>query len=242
MPDARHRSLGPRGAARVGRVTDRQRPSAVLFDLDGTLVDTVGTRARAWMEVFDELGVAYDEDHVRSLMGADGRYVAREVMAEAGRAIDEAEAVDIDHRAGAAFSRLNTEPRAVAGAAPLLELLDALGIRWAIATSSRPDQVMASVDALGLPHRPAITDGSHVRHAKPEPDLLLAAAEQIGMEAPSTWYVGDSRWDMMAAKAAGMVPIGVATGATDEPTLRASGARLAFPDLKAVRDELARRA
>jgi HAD superfamily hydrolase (TIGR01549 family) len=222
-------------------VTDVQRPATVLFDLDGTLVDTVGTRARAWMEVFDELGVAYDADHVRGLMGADGRYVAREVMSAAGRAIDEAAAGDIDHRSGAAFSRLNTEPRAVAGAAPLLELLDALGIRWAIATSSRPDQVMSSVDALGLSHRPAITDGSHVRHAKPEPDLLLAAAEQTGMEPSTTWYVGDSRWDMMAAEAASMVAVGVATGATDEPTLRASGAQLTFPCLMPLRDELARR-
>ena len=168
--------------------------------------------------------------------------VAREVTAAAGRAIDEAEAVDIDHRSGAAFSRLNTEPRAVAGAQALLELLDSMGIQWAIATSSRPDQVLASVDALGLPRRPAITDGSHVAHAKPEPDLLLAAAEQTGMEPSTTWYVGDSRWDMMAANAAGMVPVGVATGATDEPTLRASGARLTFPDLEALRDELARRA
>jgi HAD superfamily hydrolase (TIGR01509 family) len=222
-------------------VTDRHTPISVLFDLDGTLVDTVGTRAKAWIEVFDEIGVAYDEDNVRSLMGADGRYVAREVTRAAGRTIDEAEAVDIDHRSGAAFSRLNTEPSAVAGAQALVELLDSMGIRWAIATSSRPDQVMASVDALGLPRRPAITDGSHVPHAKPEPDLLLAAAQQTGMEPSTTWYVGDSRWDMMAANAAGMVPVGVATGATDEPTLRASGARLTFPDLAALRDELVRR-
>ena len=107
--------------------------------------------------------------------------------------------------------------------------------------SKSPDQVMASVDALALPRRPAITDGSHVRHAKPEPDLLLAAAEQTGMDPATTWYIGDSRWDMMAATAAGMVPIGVATGATDEPTLRAAGAQLTFPDLDSLRLELAGR-
>ena len=193
------------------------------------------------MEVFDELGIAYEEDHVRGLMGADGAKVARDVARAAGRTIDDAEALDLDHRAGAAFSRLNTEPRAVRGAASLLEHLDARGIPWAIATSSRPDQVKASVHALALERRPAITDGSHVQHAKPEPDLLLAAAEQTGMDPSTTWYVGDSRWDMMAAHAAGMVPIGVATGATDEPTLRAAGARLTFPDLAALGDELAGR-
>jgi HAD superfamily hydrolase (TIGR01509 family) len=216
----------------------RPLPSAVLFDLDGTLVDTVATRARAWMEVFDELGIAYDEGHVGDLMGADGTRVAREVAEAAGRALDDAEALDIDHRAGAAFSRLNRDPAALPGVRDLLADLDRRSIPWAIATSSRPDQVQASVAALGLERPPTITDGSHVRHAKPAPDLLLAAAEQAGMEPATTWYVGDSRWDMLAAVAAGMVALGVATGATDEPTLRASGAERTYPDLTALRDDL----
>jgi HAD superfamily hydrolase (TIGR01509 family) len=222
-------------------MSDRAAPASVLFDLDGTLVDTVGTRARAWMEAFDELGVAYDDDHVHGLMGADGAKVARDVTRAAGRTIDDAEARDIDHRAGAAFSRLNTEPRPVHGATSLLAHLDERGIPWAIATSSRPDQVVASIAALALSRPPLITDGSHVRHAKPEPDLLLAAAEQTAMDPSTTWYVGDSRWDMMAAHAAGMVPIGVATGATDEPALRAAGARLTVPDLATLHRELAGR-
>jgi HAD superfamily hydrolase (TIGR01549 family) len=222
-------------------MTDPAAPRSILFDLDGTLVDTVGTRAQAWREVFDELGIAHDEEHVRGLMGADGTKVARDVSRAAGRTIDDAEALDIDHRAGAAFGRLNSDPRAVAGAASLLGFLDERGIAWAIATSSRPDQVAASVEALALPQPPPVTDGSHVRHAKPEPDLLLAAADQTGMEPTTTWYVGDSRWDMMAANAAGMVAVGVATGATDEPTLRAAGAQLTFPDLDSLRLELAGR-
>jgi beta-phosphoglucomutase-like phosphatase (HAD superfamily) len=217
-------------------------PSGVLFDLDGTLVDTVGTRARAWMEVFDELGIAYDEAHIRGLMGADGTRVAREVVAGDGRSIEDAEALEIDRRAGAAFSRLNTHPRALPGVTELLIALDDQAIPGAIATSSRPDQVQASVDALGLTHAPMITDGSRVRHAKPAPDLLLAAAEQARMEPRTTWYVGDSRWDMLAAVAAGMLALGVATGATDEDALRAAGARRTYPDLMALSAELARSA
>jgi HAD superfamily hydrolase (TIGR01509 family) len=217
------------------------RPSAVLFDLDGTLVDTVRTRARAWMEVFDGLGIGYDEDHVTGLMGADGPWLAREVAAAAGRPIDDEEALEIDHRAGAAFSRLNTDPKALPGASELLADLDARAIPWAIATSSRPDQVQASIDALGLPRAPTVTDGSHVRHAKPAPDLLLAAADQAAMEPATTWYIGDSRWDMLAALAAGMVPLGVATGATDETTLRASGARHTYRDLRALMSAIDRR-
>jgi HAD superfamily hydrolase (TIGR01509 family) len=223
-------------------VTDSSAPSAVLFDLDGTLVDTVGTRARAWMEVFDALGIGYDEAHVRSLMGADGTRVAREVAEAVGRPIDDAEALEIDHAAGAAFSRLNTHPKALPGAVDLLADLDRRAVPWAIATSSRPDQVQASIDALRLPRPPTVTDGSHVRHAKPAPDLLLAAAEQAAMEPATTWYVGDSRWDMIAAVAAGMVALGVATGATDEASLRASGAARTYSDLRALKATLDGRA
>jgi HAD superfamily hydrolase (TIGR01509 family) len=172
-------------------------------------------------------------------MGADGTRVAREVAEAAGRTLDDAEALDIDHRAGAAFSRLIRDPAALPGVLELLADLDRRGIPWAIATSSRRDQVRSSVDALGLPRPPTITDGSHVRHAKPAPDLLLAAAEQAGMEPATTWYVGDSRWDMLAAVAAGMVALGVATGATDGPALRASGAERTYPDLTALRTDLA---
>jgi HAD superfamily hydrolase (TIGR01509 family) len=222
-------------------VIDGRAPAAVLFDLDGTLVETVGARTRAWGEVFDELGIPYDEDHVRALMGSDGQYVARQVAEAAGHPIDEGRAMDIDRLAGEAFGRLNAHPRPVPGAGDLLKLLDERGIPWAIATSSRPDQVTTSVDALGLPRRPEITDGSHVHRGKPEPDLLLAAAEQADMEPSTTWYVGDSRWDMMAAVAAGMPAIGVATGATDEPALWASGAELTFPALEDLRAELERR-
>ena len=222
-------------------MTDGRGPAAILFDLDGTLVDTVGTRARAWGEVFDELGIPYDEEHVRALMGSDGQYVARLVAEAAGHSMDDRWAIEIDRLAGEAFSRLNSDPQPVSGARDLVTLLDERGIPWAIATSSRPDQVTASVDALGLPRRPAITDGSHVRKGKPEPDLLLAASEQAQMEPSTTWYVGDSRWDMMAAVAAGMPAIGVATGATEEPELRASGAALTFPDLVALREDLERR-
>ena len=89
----------------------------------------------------------------------------------------------------------------------------AAGCTWSIATSSRKDQVATSVAALGLAREPAIVDASHVEHAKPEPDLLLRAAEELGVDPARAWYVGDSTWDMVAAVAAGMIPIGVTAGA-----------------------------
>ncbi|MGH2418839.1 MAG: HAD family hydrolase, partial [Candidatus Limnocylindria bacterium] len=99
-------------------------------------------------------------------------------------------------------------------------------------TSSRREQVAASIAALGLERGPRIVDGSHVAHAKPAPDLLLLGARELGVDPGDSWYVGDSTWDMRAAAAAGMVPIGVLAGAAvDADALRDAGASVVLPTL-----------
>jgi HAD superfamily hydrolase (TIGR01509 family) len=200
-------------------------PEAILFDLDGTLIDTVETRIQAWLEVFAEEGIPTSHDAFAPLMGLDGRRLAREVAAAAGRPIDDATAEAIDRRCGEIYDRRNTSPRPLPGVRELAAAIEARGIRWSIATSSRKEQVAASVHALGLDREPMITDASHVEHAKPEPDLLIRAAEDLDVEPAACWYVGDSLWDMQAAVAARMTPIAVTAGsAFDEPALREAGA------------------
>ena len=200
------------------------RPAAVIFDLDGTLVDTVGTRIAAWLRVFDEEGIPADRGHVAALIGSDGRRLAREVAGAAGITLEDGRDEAIDARCGAIFAELNAQPRPLPGVHELLARLETAGVPWAIATSSRREQVAPSVDTLGLDRQPLIVDGSHVEHAKPAPDLLLLAARELRAEPPACWYVGDSTWDMLAASAAGMVPIGVTSGAVDAATLLRSGA------------------
>ena len=159
------------------------------------------------------------------LIGADGKKLAREIAASAGQPMDDVLADTVDRRSGSVYDELNTRPRPVPGARDLLLALGASSLPWAVATSSLPDQVRASVRSLGLPAQPRIVDGSHVVHAKPAPDLLLLAAEQLNIEPARCWYVGDSTWDMLAAQAAGMVAVGVAYGAALEPDLLNAGAR-----------------
>jgi HAD superfamily hydrolase (TIGR01509 family) len=206
-------------------------PEAFIFDLDGTLVDTVGTRIAAWLRTFDEEGIPADRAQVAALIGSDGRRLATVVAAAAGRPIDDERAETIDRRSGEIYSELNLDPRPLPGARALLGALDEIGIRWAIATSSRREQVDVSVDSLGLPARPTVVDGSHVANAKPAPDLLLFAARELGVDPEHTWYVGDSVWDMQAARAAGMRAVGVATGAASVTDLEGSGASLTVRDL-----------
>ena len=200
-------------------------PIAVILDLDGTLVDTVDTRIRAWLAVFAEEGIPADRLQVAALIGSDGRQLARSVAADAGIVLAGGRDEAVDTRCGAIFAGLNREPRPLAGARSLLQRLDAAGIRWAIATSSRREQVAASVAALHLPGVPLVVDGTHVANAKPAPDLLLLAARQLGADPSDCWCVGDATWDMLAAAAAGMVAIGVTSGAADAATLRSAGAR-----------------
>jgi HAD superfamily hydrolase (TIGR01509 family) len=208
------------------------RPDAILFDLDGTLVDTVRTRIDAWLEALEQRGYPTTRDQLGPMIGLDGRRLASEIAALAGRPIDEARSDEIDKLSGEIYERLN-RPRPLPGVAEAVAAIKAAGIDWAIATSSRKDQVKTSVDALGLDDEPAIIDASHVKNAKPEPDLLLYAAKELDVEPARCWYVGDSTWDMVSAVAAGMIAIGVEAGsAVGGNALRSAGAAVVMADLE----------
>lgn len=188
------------------------RPGGLILDLDGTLVDTVDARIDGWVEALAAAGLATSREVVGPMIGMDGKRLASEVAAGAGRAISEAELEAVDKAAGEAFDRRNRAPRPLPGVRDLLAAAAEAGVPWVIATSSRKAQVTGSVAALGLEREPEIVDGSHVEHAKPAPDLLLLAASRLGVAPARCWAIGDSTWDMRAAVAGGMVPIGVLAG------------------------------
>ncbi|MBA2701331.1 MAG: HAD family hydrolase [Chloroflexi bacterium] len=215
-------------------------PEAVLFDLDGTLVDTVETRIDSWLEVLADSGFPTTRERLGPLIGMDGKRLAREVARDHGVTLEADRAEEIDKQSGEIYGRLNHSPRALPGVAVLVQAIEACGIRWAVATSSRKAQVTASVATLGLATEPEITDASHVEHAKPAPDLLLLAAEQLVVEPARCWYIGDSTWDMLAAVAAGMVAIGVTAGAAvDRRALLEAGASVVVETLAELADSLA---
>ena len=219
-------------------MTEPSAPRAIIFDLDGTLVDTVGTRVHSWMAVFPRFGIDPDPEYLAPLMGSDGKYLARMVAERYGVELKPGDDAEIDILAGAEFRVLNANPRALPAARDLLESLSDAGLPWAVATSSLPDDARESVASLRLREMPIICDGADVEHAKPAPDLLYKAAGLLGVEPEVAWYVGDSRWDMLAAKAAGMRAIAVLTGATDETELRDSGADIVYATLAEFHAEL----
>jgi len=223
-----------------GELADLPLPEAVLFDLDGTLIDTVETRIAAWLDALEEAGFPSTRERLAPMIGLDGRRMVREIAALAGAVIDDERAEAVDRRSGEIYGRLNQAPRPLPGVQEVGAAIEARHLRWAIATSSRKSQVAASVTALGLAREPRIVDASHVEHAKPEPDLLLLAAEQLGVEPSRCWYIGDATWDMAAAVAAAMIPIAVTAGSSvDAATLRGAGAAVVVATLLDVAAALA---
>jgi HAD superfamily hydrolase (TIGR01509 family) len=210
---------------------DLVQPDAWIFDLDGTLVDTVETRIVAWLRTFEEQRIPANRVRVAGLIGSDGRRLARIVAEAAGQTLGPEREEEIDRRAGEIYSALNLDPKTLPGALELLQALDERGRLWAIATSSRREQVDASIKALRLSSPPIVIDGSNVDHAKPAPDLLLYAARELEVEPPRCCYVGDAIWDMQAAVAAGMPSIGVVTGSATADDLAAAGALFTVKDL-----------
>lgn len=204
---------------------------AWIFDLDGTLVDTVETRIVAWLRTFEEQRIPANRELVAGLIGSDGRRLARIVAKAAGETLDSVREEDIDRRAGEIYSALNLDPKTLLGAVELLQTLDESGRPWAIATSSRREQVDASIKALGRSTPPIVIDGSKVDHAKPAPDLLLYAARELGVEPSRCCYVGDAIWDMQAAAAARMPAIGVVSGSATADELAGAGALFTIKDL-----------
>jgi HAD superfamily hydrolase (TIGR01509 family) len=219
-------------------MTSSRVPHAIIFDLDGTLVDTVGTRVEAWMAVFPQWGIEPEPEFLAPLMGSDGKYLARMTAEHYGVELAPGDDASIDREAGRQFRVLNADPHALPAVRELLESLTDQGIPWAVATSSLPEDAQASVRSLRLSSEPLVCDGADVEHAKPAPDLLLKAAHLLEVEPAETWYVGDSRWDMVAAKAAGMRAVAVLTGATSEVVLSESGADVIYPTLAELMAEI----
>jgi HAD superfamily hydrolase (TIGR01509 family) len=235
-------SGGPAPApGRARQLSDLPDPGAIIFDLDATLVDTLEARIESWLKTFEEIGFPAERKHIAGLIGADGKRLAREVAEVAGRRLSEDRAEAIDRRAGERYDELNTDPRPLPGAVDLLRALERSELPWAIATSSRAEQVTASLQALGVQPGSHVVDGSQVAQAKPAPDLLLHAAERLEVPSHRCWYVGDSTWDMRAAKAANMIGVGVTSGAASADQLLAAGAHVALSSLEPLTADLRRR-
>jgi HAD superfamily hydrolase (TIGR01509 family) len=214
---------------------------ALIFDLDGTLVDTVYAHVLAWQRAFAEVGRPIDAWKIHRRMGMSGGLFVRAAAREIGHALDDAEVEALQARHGELFGELLPERRALPGARELLAELRAGGVTHAIATSGRRPEIDASLVALGVPDGTVVVARGDVLHAKPEPDLFLACAERLGVEPTECYVIGDAVWDLLAARRAGMLSVGLLSGGYGEDELTRAGAFRVYRDpaeLQVSLDEL----
>jgi HAD superfamily hydrolase (TIGR01509 family) len=213
----------------------------MIFDLDGTLIDTVYAHVFAWQRALTELGMAIEGWKIHRRIGMSGGLFARAVGREIGRELTEVEARRLQDRHGELFLELLPERRPLPGAVELLALLAQHGVPHGIATSGGHPDMDASLVALGVGAEVPVVGRGDVRRAKPEPDLFLACAERLRADPADCYVVGDAVWDVLAARRARMLGVGVLTGGYGEDELTRAGAFRVYrdaSDLSTAIDEL----
>ncbi len=214
---------------------------AFLFDLDGTLIDSVYQNVIAWRHALARLDIDLSVWRIHRRIGMSGGLFVSALLRETGRSLsdDEIELLQQDHAAQYLAQVDSVQP--LPGARELLATLTGLGVPWAIATSGRRITAQKALAMLDLPADAAMVTRDMVRHAKPDPDLFLAAAALIGVQPRQAWVVGDSVWDLLAARRAGALSVGLLSGGYGREELERAGAYRVYADpaeLLARADEL----
>jgi HAD superfamily hydrolase (TIGR01549 family) len=204
---------------------------AFVFDLDGTLVDSVYQHVLAWREALEIEGIELAVWRIHRKIGMSGGLFTNMLLRETG--VDfSAERIERLQRLHAdAYKRVAKQIRPLPGAQALLATLTETGIRWAIATSGRFETARPVLDTLGIDlDRVPVVTRDQVRFAKPDPDLFLAAAERLGVDATTVSVVGDAVWDMLAARRARSLGIGLLSGGYGMEELERAGAYRVYED------------
>jgi HAD superfamily hydrolase (TIGR01549 family) len=214
---------------------------ALIFDLDGTLVDTVYAHVFAWQRALGERGMAIDGWKIHRRIGMSGGLFTRAVGRELGRELTDEEAAAIQDHHGRVFRELLPDRRALPGAAELLADLRGHDVVHGIATSGRRPEINASLAVLGVPAETVVVARGDVARAKPEPDLFLECARRLQADARDCYVVGDAVWDLLAARRARMLSVGLLSGGYGADELLEAGAYRVYRDaaeLHASLDEL----
>jgi HAD superfamily hydrolase (TIGR01549 family) len=205
--------------------------AAFLFDLDGTLIDSVYQHVLAWHEALAEEQIDLSVWRIHRKIGMSGGLFANMLLRETGLDIDEARIERLQQRHATAYKRRIGEVRPLPGARELLMFLSEAGIKWAIATSGRLETASLAMASLQLDFtRVPVITRDLVKYAKPDPDLFLAAAERLEVDIAQCFVLGDSVWDMLAAQRARALGVGLLSGGYGLEELERAGAYRVYED------------
>jgi HAD superfamily hydrolase (TIGR01509 family) len=201
-----------------------------VFDLDGTLVDSVYQHVLAWQEALEACGVQLAVWRIHRRIGMSGGLFAGALLRETGRPVDAAMVAELQREHAAAYRRRAGGVRLLPGARELLGHLSDLDVPWAVATSGMREAARPTLEVLGVPAGVPVVTRDEVAHAKPDPDLFLAAAERLGADVSDAVVVGDSVWDLLAARRARALGVGMLSGGYGREELERAGAYRVYED------------
>jgi HAD superfamily hydrolase (TIGR01509 family) len=214
----------------VDRLNKQRGGPAFLFDLDGTLVDSVYQHVLAWREALERAGIELAVWRIHRRIGMSGGLLANNLLRETGHRITAREAAELQRVHAEAYARQVSQVRSLPGALELLAYLSKIAVPWAIATSGRLESAGPALTILGVGKEATVITRDQVQHAKPDPDLFLAAAERLGVEIGDSFVVGDSVWDLLAARRARALGIGLLSGGYGREELERAGAYRVYQD------------
>jgi len=212
--------------------------SAFIFDLDGTLVDTVYAHVMAWQKALDEAGVFVDAWRIHRRIGMSGGLLMRALSQEIGRNFTPGEGKAIDDRHSELFNKHEHAGKPLRGAIALLKKLKHAKIPFAIATSGTRPGIDPSLKALSIDSGVVVVEGKKAGHPKPEPDEFYECQSQLGVKCEECFVVGDAVWDLLAAGRAKMFGIGLLSGGTAAEELFKAGAFRVYSDTAELVDSL----
>ncbi len=203
---------------------------ALLFDLDGTLVDSVYQHVLAWREVLEEVGIPLSVWRIHRRIGMSGGLFVNALLRETNRPVTADEVTRLRELHVTAYLNRVAQVRPLPGARELLAKLSRQSVKWAIATSGSVRTAQPALDTLSIPKGTVVITRDDVQHAKPDPDLFLAAAERLGVAIEESMVVGDSVWDLLAAQRARALGIGLLSGGYGREELELAGAYRVYED------------
>lgn len=213
-------------------------PPAFLFDLDGTLIDSVYQHVLAWREALEHTGMELSVWRIHRRIGMSGGLFVNALLREVGGSLEGTDMERLQGLHSEAFKRLVSQVRPLPGARELLHALAAQGVPHAIATSGRLDTARLSLEMLGVSPELQVITRDEVRYAKPDPDLFLAAADRLGVPIERCVVVGDSIWDLLAAQRARALGVGLLSGGYGQEELERAGAYRVYEDPRDLLDHL----
>ena len=226
------------GQARDGQ-TDRMTSSVAytespapsfLFDLDGTLIDSVYQHVIAWRAALAGMGIDLSVWRIHRRIGMSGGLFVSALLRETGLSLSPEDIERLQRAHGDEYRAQMDSVLPLPGAADLLNSLTERGIKWAIATSGNAVTARPALKLLGLPEHTPMVTRDQVHHAKPDPDLFLAAAALLDVDPAQAMVVGDSVWDLLAARRAGALGVGLLSGGYGREELERSGAFRVYND------------